>query len=142
MPPNTSLRSQELNLHFVTVLYLQGHPLPSQQEAEMPSAPELPKPHGVLAPLRPLRSLTPRLSCFPAGAPGRSHLPGLQFSALADTHLVLLQPHVPHADVCVRAQGEQNFFHAFNILPFDLPLERGLGTDFQGISVSKDTDRQ
>lgn len=76
------------------------------------------------------------------GASGPSRLPGLQFSALADTHLTLLQPHVPHADVCTRAQGELNFFHTFNILSFDLPLERGLGTDFQGISVSTDTDRQ
>lgn len=59
MPPNTGLRSQELNLRFVTVLYLQGHPLPSQREAGMLSAPESPKPCSVLAPLRPLRSLTP-----------------------------------------------------------------------------------
>lgn len=55
MPPHTGLSSRELNMHFVTVPYLQGHPLPAQREAGMPS------PHGVLPPLRPLRSLTPAL---------------------------------------------------------------------------------
>lgn len=42
----------------------------------------------------------------------------------------------------MRAQGEQNFFHAFKILSIDRPPERGLGTDFKGISVPEDTDKQ
>lgn len=53
MPPHAGVSSQELNLPFVTVLYLQGHPLPAQRDAGVPS------PHGVLPPPWPLRSPTP-----------------------------------------------------------------------------------
>lgn len=43
----------------------------------------------------------------------------------------------------MRDQGEQNiFFHVFNILSFDLSLERGLQTDSQGILAYKDTAGQ
>lgn len=93
----------ELNLHFATVFYPQGHPVhPSRKQG-----------HCLL------------WNCLAPAVLQDPH-----------THPILLQPCHPH--VCTRTHRELNIFLAFNILTFDLLVERSPWTDCQGISVCKD----